>query len=134
MNASEILKQLKSLGADYYKKILFNHGIKEPVYGVKIEELKKIQKRIKKDYRLSLELYDSGVYDAQYLAGLIADESKMTKKDLKHWLAKANSAPLCGTAVAWVAAESQHGHELALEWIDSKKESVAHTGWVTLSS
>ena len=38
------------------------------------DDLKKYQKRIKKDYQLSLDLYDSGVSDAMYLAGLIADE------------------------------------------------------------
>src|SRR3954470_21502836 len=129
MTADDIMKQLKSLGADSYKKVLLNHGIKEPVFGVKIEELKKIQKRIKKDYQLALDLYDTGVYDAQYLAGLIADETKMTKKDLRNWLAKGNCLTLCGTTVAWVAAESKHGWDLAREWIDSTKETVSATGW-----
>jgi 3-methyladenine DNA glycosylase AlkD len=133
MTAAEITKQLRALGTDQYKRILTNHGAKEPVYGVKIEELKKYQKRIKKDYELALELYGTGVYDAQYLAGLIADEAKMTKKDLRHWVAKANCVPICGTIVAAVAAESQHGWDLALEWIDSSKENVATTGWTTLS-
>jgi hypothetical protein len=58
----------------------------------------------------------------------------MTKADLKRWLAKANCNALCGSAVAWVAAESRHGRELALEWIDSKDETTAQTGWATLSS
>jgi 3-methyladenine DNA glycosylase AlkD len=101
---------------------------------VKIEDLKKIQKRIKKDYRLALDLYDTGIYDAMYLAGLIADDPKMTKKDLRHWLAKANCLMLREYTVPWVAAESSHGRELALEWIESKDENVASTGWATLSS
>jgi 3-methyladenine DNA glycosylase AlkD len=132
MTATDILKQLKTLGTDSYKKVILNHGINEPVYGVKIEELKKIQKRIKKDYQLALELYDTGVYDAQYLAGLVADEAKMTKKDLRHWVATANCVAICGTIVAGVAAESKHGWDLALEWIDSGKENVATAGWDTL--
>jgi hypothetical protein len=78
-------------------------------------------------------LYDTGIYDAQYLAGLIADETKMTKKDLRNWVAKANCTAISGTIVAAVAAESQHGWDLALEWIDSSKEHVATTGWTTLS-
>jgi 3-methyladenine DNA glycosylase AlkD len=134
MTAAEIVDELRSLGTDAYKKILFNHGIREPVYGVKIEELKKIQKRIKKDYELALDLYETGVYDAQYLAGLIADEAKMTKKDLKRWLAKANCDALYGSTVPWIAAESKHGWDLAMEWIDSKKEDVAGAGWATLTS
>ncbi|MBC7815726.1 MAG: DNA alkylation repair protein [Planctomycetaceae bacterium] len=133
MTATEIVNELKPLGTEGYRKILRNHGVPEPMLGVKIEELKKIQKRIKKDYQLALDLYDTGIYDAMYLAGLIADESKMTKKDLRHWLEKGNDV-LCGFTVAWVAAESKHGRELALEWIESKQERFAATGWATLSS
>ena len=134
MNAAEIVTQLKSLGRDSYKKVLLNHDVNEPVFGVKVEELKKFQKSIKKDYQLALDLYATGIYDAQYLAGLIADETKMTRKDLSQWLAKCNSTAVCCFTVAWVAAESKHGWELALEWIDSKKEGTAQTGWATLSS
>src|SRR6201997_5122095 len=103
MTADEIVKQLRPLGKDSYKKVLLNHGIQEPLFGVKIEDLKKIQKKIKKDYQLALDLYDTGIYDAMYLAGLIADDLKMTKKDLQHWAEKA-SAPLARSTVAWVAA------------------------------
>ena len=34
----------------------------------------------------------------------------------------------------WVAAGSNHGRELAIKWIESKKEGVASAGWATLSS
>src|SRR5262249_1583128 len=103
-------------------------------FGVKVEELKKIQKRIKKDYKLALELYDSGISDAMYLAGLIADDAKMTKKDLQGWVKEAHWYMLSEYTVPWVAAESKHGRELALEWIESGKENIASTGWATLSS
>ena len=98
MTAAEILEEMKPLGRESYKRVLFkNYGVKEPCFGVPIGDLKKFQKRIKKDYQLALDLYDTGVYDAQYLAGLIADDAKMTKKDLRQWLAKAN----CLRALAW---------------------------------
>jgi 3-methyladenine DNA glycosylase AlkD len=134
MTAAEIVEQLKPLGSASIKKVLLKHGIREPLLGVKVEELKKFQKRIKKDYQLALDLYDTGIYDAMYLAGLIADDAKMTKKDLQHWVKNATSEPLCGFTVAWVAAESRYGWELALEWMESKQEPVAVTGWSTLSS
>ncbi len=133
MTAQEILAEIKPLGRDSYRNVLFNHGIPEPCYGVRIEELKKIQKRIKMDYRLALDLYDTGVYDAMYLAGLIADDAKMTRKDLQHWAEKA-CAPLAGSTVAWVAAGSPHALEMALTWIASPKDLVAAAGWATLGS
>jgi 3-methyladenine DNA glycosylase AlkD len=134
MTAEEIVTKLKDLGTDSCKKILLNHGIEEPVFGVKVEELKKIQKSVKKDYQLALDLYDTGIYDAMYLAGLIADDLKMTKKDLKRWAVQANCPAISEYTVAWVTSESHHGRELALEWIESEKEFVAAAGWATLSS
>jgi 3-methyladenine DNA glycosylase AlkD len=130
--AQQILAELKPLGRESYKKVLVNHGIREPVYGVSIAELKKIQKRVKTDYQLALDLYDTGVYDAMYLAGLIADARRMTRKDLKRWLDRATSPTLCDYTVPWVAAESAHGDALAREWIESKQEAVAAAGWNTL--
>ncbi|MEY2488973.1 MAG: hypothetical protein QOC70_915 [Verrucomicrobiota bacterium] len=134
MTAKEILAELKSLGSDTYKRVIFNHGVKEPCFGVKVSDLQKIQKRIKKDYQLALDLYDTGNYDAMYLAGLIADDARMTKKDLQHWIENAIHSPLAGSTVPWVAAGSPHGWELALKWIDSKKTLTAAAGWATFGS
>lgn len=132
--AQEILDELRPLGSDGYKRVIFNHGIKEPCFGVKISELQKIRKRIKKDYQLALDLYDTGNYDAMYLAGLIADDERMTKKDLQHWAKKAYCRAVSGAIVAVVAAGGKHGWELGLEWIDSKDELIASAGWGTLAS
>jgi 3-methyladenine DNA glycosylase AlkD len=134
MTAQAILDELKTLGSESIKRVLMKHGAKEPFFGVKIQDLKKIQKRIKKDYELSMKLFDTGVSDAMYLAGLIADEAKMTKKDIQRWADKAYWYMLSEYTVPWVAAESRYGRELALQWIESKKENVAAAGWMTLSS
>ena len=86
MTAEEILDELRALGAESIKKVLRNHGVQEPFFGVKIGDMKNIQKRIKKDYQLALDLYDTGNYDAMYLAGLVADDARMTRKDLNRWV------------------------------------------------
>src|SRR5436190_13057242 len=132
MGAKAILAELESMGSPSVKKVLLNHGIREPFYGVKIGDMKKIVKRIKTDYQLALDLYDTGNYDAMYLAGLIADDAKMTRKDLNKWASQAYCAPLAGSTVSSVAAGSRHGYALALERIEAKKELVASAGWMTL--
>jgi 3-methyladenine DNA glycosylase AlkD len=133
MTAQEVLAELKTLGNENIKRIFMNHGVKEPLFGVKIEDLKKIQKKIKKDHQLSLDLYKTGNADAMYLAGLIADEKKITAADLKSW-ASHSSAMLSEYTVPWVAAESSHGYKLAMEWINSSNETLQVVGWSTLSS
>jgi hypothetical protein len=135
MTAKEILEEMKPQGRESYKRVLINnHGVKEPCFGVAIGELKKFQKRIKQDYRLALDLYDTGNYDAMYLAGLIADDARMTKQDLQRWADKAYAGCLSGTTVPSVAAGGPHGRAMALKWIESPKPLVASAGWATWSS
>ncbi len=132
MNTSEILDFLKLKGSESYKKILLRHGAQEPCLGVKISDLKVISKKVKKDYELSLELFDTGIYDAQYLAGLIADDARMSKSDLQSWVENASS-PIAGSTIAWVTTGSAFGFQMAEKWIRSKKPIQKIAGWATLS-
>src|SRR5258708_26140002 len=134
MSAGKGAEEFRKLGSEWIKKVLAKHGAGEPFFGVKVEHLKKIQKRIKVDHALALELYDSGISDAMYLAGLIADPAKMTKTQLKKWVKGAYWYFLSGYTVPWAASESRFGAELAREWIDSPKEQIASAGWSTWSS
>lgn len=134
MTAKEILIQLESFGDERTKKTLMTHGAKEPFFGVKVADLKKILKKTKKNHELSLELYDTGNSDAMYLAGLMADETKITKAQLNDWVKKAYWSYLSEYAVPWVASESDFAIELGLEWIESKDECIASAGWSTLAS
>jgi 3-methyladenine DNA glycosylase AlkD len=134
MTRDEVMKELEKFGGEQTKKVLVRHGAREPFFGVKVADLKKIVKKTGKDHGLSLALYATGNSDAMYLAGLIADETKITMEQLNDWVRKAYWYMLSEYTVAWVAAESPYGWELGLEWIDSGEEMIASAGWATLSS
>jgi hypothetical protein len=134
MTKNEVMAQLEKMGSEKTIKTYLNQGGKAPLFGVKVADMKTIMKKVKKDYVLAKELYDTGNGDAMYLAGLIADEKKMTKADLEHWAKNATWTWHSEYTVPWVAAESNFGLELAHKWIDAKDEKIASTGWGTLSS
>src|SRR5262245_15890903 len=134
MTVQDIVAELKKVGNAQTKKTWMTHGAQEPCYGVKIEDMKKIQKRVKTDYQLALDLYDTGIADAMYLAGLIADDAKMTRKDLQKWIEGATSDWVSAYAVPWVASGGPHGREMALKWIEAKGEVIAAAGWQTYGS
>ena len=54
MTKKEILKELEKYGDEQTKKTLIKHGAKEPFFGVKVQDLKKILKKVKKNHNLSL--------------------------------------------------------------------------------
>jgi 3-methyladenine DNA glycosylase AlkD len=133
MTKDEVLQELKKYGSEQTKNTFIKHGAKEPLFGVKVQDLKRILKKEKKNNELYLELYATGNSDAMYLAGLMADEDQITKQQLEDWVNKAYWSYLSEYTVPWIAAETDHGLELGLKWIESDKETIASAGWGTLS-
>lgn len=126
-----VMAELKSKGAEKNRITYARHGVPmERTFGVSNADLKIIAKTIKGQQALALELYTTGIMDAMYLAGIIADGKKMSARELQAWAdGAAEIAMIAEHTVPWVTVESSHGHELALKWIKSKKEHLAATGW-----
>jgi len=131
---AEVMQELGSKGSPATKKTHVRHGAPEPLFGVKVGDLKPIQKRLKGQQKLALELYATKNSDAMYLAGLIADGSVMTRKQLDQWAKEATWHMIAGCTVPWVTAEHPESISIAMKWIDSPKELIATAGWSTLSS
>lgn len=153
VTVESIMEKLAHLGSDQTKKVFVRHGAREPFFGVKIQDLKKIVSEVNKTNRaasrgmdghdhiklptaheLALDLYATGNSDAMYLAGLLADPGKMTREILQQWAEQAYWYMLSDFTVAWVTSENPFGIELGLKWIDSNRELLASAGWNTLSS
>lgn len=134
MTAQDILHELEAYGTAQTKKTFITHGARDPLFGVKVQDLKKILKKTRKNHQLSLELYATGNSDAMYLAGLMADEKQITRDQLQTWVEQAYWSYLNEYAVPWVAAETTFGFELGLKWIESDRENIAAAGWNTLAS
>lgn len=127
----DVMAELEKKGSEKTRKTYVRHGITGDVYGVSVADLKVIAKKIKGNQDLACELYEIGNYDAMYLAGIVADGSQMTKKQLDTWAKQAVNGTISEYTVPGVVCESRHARDLALKWIDSKQESIASSGWCT---
>lgn len=134
MNLQEVMQLLAEYGNERTKNTYTKHGATGNFFGVKVGDLKKILKQTKKDHALALQLFDTQNVDAMYLAGLMADEKKITKTTLEQWAAQANWYMISEFTVPWIAADSPFGWELGLQWIDHQQPNIKATGWGTLSS
>ncbi|MDQ1144440.1 3-methyladenine DNA glycosylase AlkD [Bacillus sp. SORGH_AS 510] len=134
MTLEELMLELEKLGSEQTKKTYLNHGAKGTFYGVKVGDLKKLVKYVKKDQELALALYNTNNHDAMYLAGLSVKPKLMEKETLQDWVKNANWYMLAEYTVASVAAESKYALELAREWMKSEVEMTAVAGWSTYSN
>ncbi len=129
MQLNEILEQLNFLGNERTKKHYVSHGAKEPVFGCTISSMKPLFKQLKFNQTLADQLFDTGNYDAMYLAGMIAEPNKMTHADFDRWIEKAYFYMISDFIVSVTLAEADIGEEVANRWIDSDKELTVSAGW-----
>lgn len=134
MELNEIMDFLKEKGSEQTRKIYKNHGCPDNFYGVKVGDLKIIQKKVKKNHDLAMQLYATQNGDAMYLAGLISDPKKMTKQELQNWANNASWYMISEYAVAWTVAESNFALELSQEWISGDSNHHKCIGYATLGS
>lgn len=49
MTVEEVLQKLEALGSEQTKKTFLRHGAREPFFGVRIGDMKKLMKEVKRD-------------------------------------------------------------------------------------
>ena len=130
-----VLDELKAKGSEKTRAIYIRHGMSpDRTLGVSVADLKVIAKKIKGQQALACRLYETGIMDAMYLAGMVANGAQMTRTELQAWADGPAGMPMISEyTVPWVTVESPHGRDLALAWIKSKKEHVASSGWCSYS-
>ena len=128
-----VLSTLKKKGKANTRVTYARHGMPEQrTFGASTADVKAIAKTIKGDQALALELYETGMMEAMYLAGMVADGSQMTRKQLEEWCEGAIGLRMIAEyTVPWVTVESPHARDLAMQWIESKDQHVACAGWCT---
>jgi 3-methyladenine DNA glycosylase AlkD len=132
MTLDEVMRELRGMASEQTRKTFIRQGVPEDrLIGVKVGDMKKLLKQIKGDQPLAMKIYATGNFDAMYLAGLAADGSKMTRKQLETWARQAEFSMISEYTIPGVAAESEYAVSLANKWIESRKEHIAASGWAT---
>ena len=137
------MRELEALGSEQTVKVLKRHGARDPFFGVKVADMKKLLSKVKKAnkadgkdglHKQALELYATGNSDAMYMAAFMIDPLQITKDELNEWVEVAYWYMISDYTVAWTASSSPLGWEMANEWMKSDKQFVASAGWATVSS
>ncbi len=126
MNLNEAMLELESLGSEQTRKTWSRHGAAKPMFGVKFGDLTKIQKRVKMDHALAVELWKTGNHDARLLACMVADASAVTEKELQAWAASVKDSSTA-EALAALASRTSMAAKLREAWLADAK--LRRAGW-----
>lgn len=128
MTAKEVLSELEALGTEQNRKIYRRHSAGERIYGVSFANLGKLQKRIKRDHALAIDLWASGYFEARVLAAQIADPEAADGRMLDAW-AKDLSGPAVCDYFAGLVVKTRLARQRAEKWAKSKDEWLGRAGW-----
>lgn len=128
MNAQEILATLKKLGKPQTAAIYRRHGSGDNVFGVLTSELAKLQKKIKVDHALAMELWKTENAEARVLALLVADPEKLTRADAER-LIKDGPMRFVGCYLSGLLARSPIAEATMRVWMKSPDEFTREMGY-----
>lgn len=129
MTLQEIMDALAAMGTERTKKIYMSQGAVEPLFGVATGAMKPLAKMHKNDQVMAEALYETGNYDAMYLAGMIADVKQMKPADYERWMKKAYFPNISNFIISVTLAESDYAQEVADRFISDEDDLVMATGW-----
>jgi 3-methyladenine DNA glycosylase AlkD len=128
MNAKEILATLKKLGKPQTAAIYKRHQSGDNVCGVLTSEIAKLQKKIKVDHGLALELWKTGNAEARILALQVADPEKLTRTDADGLL-KDGPVRFVGCYLSGLVSRSPIAEETMRAWMKSRDEFAREMGY-----
>jgi hypothetical protein len=128
MNTGEVLATLKKLGKPQTAAIYRRYGTGEHAFGVLTSEIAKLQKKIKVDHALAMELWKTGNAEARVLALLVADPEKLTRSDAEG-LVQDGPVRFVGCYLSGLLARSAIAEETMRAWMKSPDEVHREMGY-----
>lgn len=136
MNLGQVIKKLKlleNLEKVEIKKNKFGINANNSL-GIYHKDLKVLAKEIGQDNKLSLELYDTGIYEARILCSKIYNPKCITEQQMDKWVSDFENWEVCDSFCMGFFAKSQYALSKANEWSGTDSEFVKRAGFVIMAA
>ena len=135
MDKNEVLKWLERRGTRRNVEGMARYAIvAEHVFGVSVETLRMLAKRLGKDHALAAEMWDSGWYEARLLAALVDDPKRVTRRQMNSWAASFENWADCDAVCFHLFDKTPFAWEKARRWAASPREFVKRAAFALMAS
>jgi len=129
MTLEEALEQLKNLGDEKRRKHNKKNGAGDNQFGVPMGEIRKLAKKIKKDHKLAMELWDTGIIDAQLLAILILKPKELSAEKVDSMVRQGSFGQVADWLGSYVLKDHPDKEMLRQKWLVDEDPWAARHGW-----
>jgi len=129
-----VLEQLKEKADATYLKGMARFGIdSSKALGVRLPEIRKLAKVIKKDHDLALGLWDTQIHEARMLASMIADPQQVTPQLMDKWVSDFYSWDICDQVCGNLFDRTPFAIDKAIEYSSQEEEFVKRADFVLMA-
>ncbi|MBK6493520.1 MAG: DNA alkylation repair protein [Gemmatimonadetes bacterium] len=129
MTLQEALDALKALGNESVRVHNRKFGAGDNQYGAKLGDIRKLAAQMKADHQSAMDLYDSGIIDAQLLAILLIKPKKLSLDELDRIVRAATFSQVADWVNAYLVKEYPEKEALRVRWMADADPWAARAGW-----
>jgi 3-methyladenine DNA glycosylase AlkD len=134
ISTDEILNRLKKKAQPEQLNGMARYGIVvERRLGVSIPNLRKMAKQLGKDHKLALNLWKTGIPEAQTLSGMIDEPEKVTVKQMDDWVKDINSWDVCDQVCANLFEKTPLAWKKIHDWSKREEEFVKRAAYALIA-
>lgn len=125
----QALQELEALGNDRMRAQNDKNGARDPQFGVRLGDIRKVAKKLKTNHALALELWETKHIDARLLATLMLEPKRLSATELDHMVRSATFVPVADWLNAYVVKQHPDKEALRRTWMVASDPMAARAGW-----
>ncbi len=133
-SVSEVLEQLEARAKLGNVGGMARYGMSvERRLGVSVPDMRKYAKELGKDHKLALDLWQTGVPEAQIVAAMIGEPEKLTEKQMEDWVKDFDSWDVCDQVCMNLFEKTPLAWKKMLDWSKRKEEFVKRAAFALIA-
>jgi len=134
MAVDAILARLRAIARPENLPGMARYGIRtETALGVGIPALRALARECGIDHALAVDLWESGVHEAQVLAGMVDDAGRVDGRQMEAWVAAFDSWDVCDQVCSNLFDRTAAAWDKARAWSGRPEEFVKRAGFTLMA-
>jgi 3-methyladenine DNA glycosylase AlkD len=132
--AEDVLKKLKAKARPDQIEGMARYGMSSAGrLGISVPELRQIAREVGKDHALALELWQTGIPEAQIVAAIVAEPAKLTEQQMDDWVADLNSWDVCDQLCMNLFEKTPLAWKKVHDWSERDEEFVKRAAFALIA-
>jgi 3-methyladenine DNA glycosylase AlkD len=133
-SADEIVEKLRALARPDQLEGMARFAIAgKKRLGVSVPAMRKLAEETGRDHELALELWKTGIPEAQIVAGMIGEPKKLTEKKMEEWVKDFESWDVCDQVCMNLFEKSPLALKKIRDWSEREEEFVKRTAYALIA-